>query len=287
MAARSEFVELPNTQDHWKVLKTGLANLAEKKVKGLEAFEKLLSESDHWESVSTPFSLLRQVLSRDEHFSEEYFCETLLPWIAGKALQVEELFKDSGYKLPVSTANLPLSKRLAIIIIIVQNLYKGKVEEVTLTRQQVCCLLALSFLNSFPLPKISTYQHFTLALFLSFALYASQRGKLLCILHYFDRVYQAEVSGNNEFLSMCISVSRHHVKEEDPALSWGKCESPLTPFDSPTDGGLIEGAHGCLQVDFANAYIGGGVLNMGNVQVSVQRDNELYIVIVSYFAKCV
>lgn len=102
MAARSEFVELPNIQDHWKVLKPGLKNLAEKRVKGLEAFEKILSENDHWESISTPFSLLRQVLSSDGHFTEEYFCETLLPWIAGKALQVDELFKDSGHKLPVS-----------------------------------------------------------------------------------------------------------------------------------------------------------------------------------------
>ena len=104
MAARSEFVELPNIQDHWKDLKVGLASLAEKKVTGLEAFEKILSENDHWESVSTPFHLLRQVLSRDGHFSEEYFCETLLPWIANKALQVEVLFKDNGYKLPVRRA---------------------------------------------------------------------------------------------------------------------------------------------------------------------------------------
>ena len=163
-----------------------------------------------------------------------------------------------------------------------QNLYKGRNEEVTLTRQQVCCLLALCFLNGFPLPKTSTYQHFTLALFLSFAFYASQRGKLLCILHYFDRVRQTDVSGNNDFLSMCISVTRHHVKEEDPTLSWGKCESPLTEFESPTDGGLIEGAHGCLQVDFANAYIGGGVLNMGNVQVNVHRENMKI-----YFLNCV
>ena len=164
--------------------------------------------------------------------------------------------------------------------IIIQNLYKGRIEEVTLTRQQVCCLLALCFLNSFPLPPTRTYQHFTLAMFLSFALYASQRGKLLCILHYFDRIYQAETSGNNEFLSMCIGVSRHHLKEEDPALSWGSCESPLTPFDSPTDGELIEGAHGCLQVDFANAYIGGGVLNMGNVQVNVcAQTMQLYTAI--------
>ena len=89
----------------------------------------------------------------------------------------------------------------------------------------------------------------------------------MCILHYFDRIYQAETSGNIDFLSMCITVARHHVKEEDPQVAWGDCQKALTPFESPTDGSLIEAAHGCLQVDFANAYIGGGVLNLGNVQV--------------------
>lgn len=148
-----------------------------------------------------------------------------------------------------------------------QNLYKGRTEEVTLTRQQACCLLALCFLNAFSPPKTSTYQHFTLALFLTFPFASSQHGKLLCILHYFNRIHQAEVSGNSDFLSLCITVARHHVKEEDPTVFWGKCQSPLTPFESPADGSLIEDAHGCLQVDFANAYIGGGVLNMGNVQV--------------------
>lgn len=135
------------------------------------------------------------------------------------------------------------------------------------TRDQVCCLLALCFFNCFPPPKSSTYQHFTLAMFFSFAFYASQRGKLLCILHYFDRIHREELSGNIAYLSMCITVARHHVSDEDPNIAWGKCQNPLTPFHSPVDGSLIEAAHGCLQVDFANAYIGGGVLNMGNVQV--------------------
>lgn len=75
------------------------------------------------------------------------------------------------------------------------------------------------------------------------------------------------MSRNEEFLSMCITVARHHVKEEDPQIVWGDCQKCLTPFESPSDGSLIESAHGCLQVDFANAYIGGGVLNLGNVQV--------------------
>lgn len=95
------FVELPHTQENWANLKSGLTELAEKKVKGLDAFEEFLSKNDRWESLGTPFSLLRKVLSDGKHFTEEFFCETLLPWIAGEALRVEELFKDKN-RLPVS-----------------------------------------------------------------------------------------------------------------------------------------------------------------------------------------
>ena len=94
-------MELPNAQDHWENLKVGLTDLAEKRVKGLEALEKIVCENDHWETISAPFTQLRRVLAEDKHFTEEYFCEKLLPWIAGKALQVEVLFKDAP-RLPVS-----------------------------------------------------------------------------------------------------------------------------------------------------------------------------------------
>ena len=72
---------------------------------------------------------------------------------------------------------------------------------------------------------------------------------------------------------MCVTVARHYIKDEDPSVAWGECGNSLTPFNSPTDGSLIEAAHGCLQVDFANAYIGGGVLHMGNVQVIYRACN--------------
>lgn len=96
-------MELPSSQERWESLEVGLKELAEKKVKGLEAFERFVCENDHWDSISAPFSLLRKVLADDKYFTEEFFCETLLPWIAGKAVQVEQLFND-GSKLPASQA---------------------------------------------------------------------------------------------------------------------------------------------------------------------------------------
>ena len=83
------------------------------------------------------------------------------------------------------------------------------------------------------------------------------------------------MSKNEEYLSMNITVGRRHIEEEDPNVAWGECQKVLTPFESPDDGSLIEDSQGCLQVDFANAYIGGGVLSMGNVQVNCTTKTHL------------
>lgn len=141
-----------------------------------------------------------------------------------------------------------------------------KTVEVSLTRQQVCCLLALGFFNVLePMPG-TDYQQLTFIAFVAVDFFGSQRNKLICLLKYFERLMDAEKADNQEFLSMNISVARKRIAKSDPDLFWGKSTAVLLPLE-PQPTGLIEDAHGCLQVDFANAYIGGGVLGLGNVQV--------------------
>ena len=135
-----------------------------------------------------------------------------------------------------------------------------------LTRRQICCLLCLAFFNSFE-PQQGNYQHFTLSDYFSFTKSKSQQGKLLCVLNYFERIRKSEEVKEEDYLSMCVSVLRRSL---DPAEAnremWKACEKPLLSFES-FGGGMIENAHGCLQVDFADEYIGGNVLGMGCVQV--------------------
>ena len=98
-------------------------------------------------------------------------------------------------------------------------------------------------------------------------MFKSQASKLRCLLNYFERIRQAEEAKDEGFLSMCVSVTRRRLSQQEAERSaWGECDKPLSALQSLREG-LIEDAHGCLQVDFANAYIGGGVLSMGNVQV--------------------
>ena len=74
---------------------------------------------------------------------------------------------------------------------------------------------------------------------------------------------QAEKDGD-DLTNMKLSFERLVLKETP---DWSKCNEPLVDLLS-YEGQLIEDNHAALQVDFANKFIGGGVLHLGNVQVS-------------------
>ena len=82
-------------------------------------------------------------------------------------------------------------------------------------------------------------------------------AKLRCILCYFDRVADAPPTGQ-------LDIERVVVGKHD----WLADASPLQPVELCD--GAIEDAVGCRQVDFANAYLGGGVLSGGCVQEEIR-----------------
>ncbi len=76
-----------------------------------------------------------------------------------------------------------------------------------------------------------------------------------------------EAQGNQDYFSRCITIQRKALeKEKNDVPFWKSSKATLTEFEV-SDGRFIESFDGCLQVDFANEYIGGGVLQQGNVQV--------------------
>lgn len=102
MARERKFVRLPVLYDTWPQLKDDLNLLASKDIRGIVGFEEVLQRNDRWENVQLPMTLLRNVLKEEGKVCTlEHFCNVLMPWIAKTALQVEDLFKDSGYKLQV------------------------------------------------------------------------------------------------------------------------------------------------------------------------------------------
>ena len=72
----------------------------------MEALESILKRHDRWENIQLPLELVRRVLKSDDHFTAERFSDVLLPWLTRKALQINELFENFGYKLLVSDGTL-------------------------------------------------------------------------------------------------------------------------------------------------------------------------------------
>ena len=96
-----KWVPLPNTYKGWSALKDDLESL-EGEVRGVEALEVILKRHDRWGNVELPLGVVRRVLERGDHFTAYLFNDTTLPWLASKALQVQELFQSFECRLPVS-----------------------------------------------------------------------------------------------------------------------------------------------------------------------------------------
>lgn len=84
----------------------------------------------------------------------------------------------------------------------------------------------------------------------------STQAKLAAWLCWLRQAGRAPPPGRLRILRRC--------QAPPTAAQWAACEAPLTPLLVLP--GSIEDAQGCLQVDFANRFPGGGVLGRGNVQ---------------------
>ena len=109
--------------------------------------------------------------------------------------------------------------------------------------------------------------------------------KAVCLLHFFQRAQRtfardlspaaiaaASTSAPEAQFTVSRLVLPAHVTEAGAAESaavWVDCNAPLLPL-TVVDSGGIEGAPGALQADFANEYLGGGVLMGGNVQEEIR-----------------
>eukprot|EP01062_Namystynia_karyoxenos_P023074 TRINITY_DN18879_c0_g3_i2.p1 TRINITY_DN18879_c0_g3~~TRINITY_DN18879_c0_g3_i2.p1 ORF type:complete len:481 (+),score=108.84 TRINITY_DN18879_c0_g3_i2:90-1532(+) len=89
-------------------------------------------------------------------------------------------------------------------------------------------------------------------------------AKLRMFIHYFERVgATAELPG---------AISIYRCNSQVAAAEWERCEAPLLPVAAAPvrEGFESHRVKGCLEADFANAYIGGGVICGGCVQEEIR-----------------
>ncbi|XP_045494630.1 poly(ADP-ribose) glycohydrolase isoform X1 [Colias croceus] len=194
------------------------------------------------------FSSLHYLLN--EHLEEEesnYFFDVTLPQIAKLALALPKLIQSS----------IPLLKQ-------------EKNKSISLTQHQVSSLLANAFFCTFPrrnsrksTAEYCNYPYINFSNLYNIMPKDSILEKLKCICHYFRRVCTKVPTG-------VVTFTRRFVPRRD-CPDWGRSESPIANVplyvDSET---IIEDMHGLIQVDFANKFLGGGVLGGGCVQEEIR-----------------
>jgi len=138
---------------------------------------------------------------------------------------------------------------------------------VVLSQHMVASLLACSFLCLHPsverrrenLPYVNLDRLFA-------GIYErgeSIENKLLCLLHYFERVCQDMPEGVVSFERKVIAAQNLR----DSNTFWSESGVALCPLTVVVDGNIEDLGQDCLQVDFANKMLGGGALGDGCVQV--------------------
>ncbi|TPX68175.1 hypothetical protein SpCBS45565_g03241 [Spizellomyces sp. 'palustris'] len=176
--------------------------------------------------------------------------EKIIPGMADLALRLPQLFPEP-----------------------IPFLRKGYNSAITLSQIQVMCLLANAFFCTFPrrndtrrgaehatFPSINFNSLFTGSK--SKGLDMRRVGKLHALFHYFRRVLSQHPTGSVTFHRRVLSPS------EFP--HWSTITEPLGPLEVRSQGTIEDDGEGMLQVDFANKFIGGGVLGHGCVQEEIR-----------------
>lgn len=214
-------------------------------------------------------SLIFRLQELDEYELDAFFGSTL-PFIVRLAFRLPEIIPSS----------IPL-------------LRSGRNKSISLSQEQIACILANAFLCTFPHrnedSKSGEFENYPSVNFSNlFNCEGSQNAeKLKCICHYFLRVsekseYQPPIDYilciMKNVLIVCkivptgvVTFTRYSIPEDD-LPDWDTCDATFDEKFSIhvcDDGTIEDDGRGMLQVDFANKYFGGGVLGQGCVQEEI------------------
>ncbi|XP_061611839.1 poly(ADP-ribose) glycohydrolase isoform X1 [Phyllopteryx taeniolatus] len=176
-----------------------------------------------------------------EPAAAEHLFGSLLPNLVQLALRVSEL----------CTKPIPLLKR-------------GTNHSISMSQEQVACLLANAFFCTFPRrnSRRSEYSNYPDINFFRLFEGSSSRKveKLKTLMCYFKSVTEQKPNG-------LVTFTR---KSLDDLPDWESSETLLTKLYIASEGTIEDDGYGMLQVDFANQFVGGGVTSSGLVQEEIR-----------------
>lgn len=227
-------------KSRWDLIRSALS---ENPISSSREMEEAIKKYNNKYADQWSFNLLHELF--EDEFGEEdstYFFENVMPKIIDLALELPELIK----------CPIPL-------------LRQKMNSSISLSQQQASCLLANAFLCTFPgrniARKHSDFPEINFnRLFCSKGTHVFE--KLKCILNYFKRVCCDKMPRG------VITFQRRFI-EKMP--NWKESNARFSSIKLVTSAtSSIENVPGCLQVDFANRYLGGGVLGWGCVQEEIR-----------------
>lgn len=173
--------------------------------------------------------------------SAEHLFDSVLPEMAQLALRAQEIL----------TKPIPLLKR-------------GMNHSLTLSQEQICCLLSNAFFCTFPRRNSRKSEYYNYPDINFFRLFESSSSrkieKLKTLMCYFKTVTEQMPKG-------LVTFTRRSL--ENP-VDWRSSEKQLTRLYITCEGTIEDDGHGMLQVDFANQFVGGGVTSLGLVQEEIR-----------------
>ena len=278
-AARGPFVTL-HSPERWPAQRAALKEIVGgKKPLTAVTLARYLHRTSHDEVPAEEFGRTEAMETLDE--AVPGFFSTLVPFVAQLALCSEAL-------CPADESS-PL-----------RYLPPSVAGTVSLSRLHAASILALAFFDAigphavedadeWDLPEVPTCRHW-LGVGDVYGGNPADEQKCVCLIHFFAEARRTfahdlsdpAITAAKAAISTATAATAElttsrlvlppSVATESAAQSakeWLKCTTPLLPLTVVESGG-IEGAPGALQADFANEYLGGGVLHGGNVQEEIR-----------------
>ncbi|KAF7248936.1 hypothetical protein EG68_09530 [Paragonimus skrjabini miyazakii] len=241
--------------------------------------------------ISTPSELQEAVLSYNSRFrttwnfnvfhnlcankllpdgDEEHFFRQILPVLSSLALNLPVYLTQASFSQLHSygcSVPIPLIR-------------SGCARSFTFSQLQIASLLANAFFCTFPrrnsLGRTAEFANFPAINFSSLlsvphrhpssdssiSVLSRKREKVRCLLHYFHRITQTIPAG-------VVTYTRRHLGAQAPNWAESVCSFDQLRIHISSTGTIEEAGSDTLQVDFANRYLGGGVLNSGCVQEEI------------------
>ncbi|XP_037319461.2 poly(ADP-ribose) glycohydrolase isoform X2 [Pungitius pungitius] len=225
-------------KSRWELIKETLNKTFSNQPELKEAILKYsASQAKKWD-----FTALRlyctKVLEPD---AAEHLFDSLLPDIVQLALRASEL----------CTKPIPLLKG-------------GVNHSITMSQEQVACLLANAFFCTFPRRNSRRNEYGNYPDINFFRLFEGSSSmkieKLKTLMCYFRSFTEQKPTG-------LVTFTR---KSLDKPLNWKSSQTQLTKLHITCEGTIEDDGHGMLQVDFANRFVGGGVTGSGLVQEEIR-----------------